>query len=985
MESADAEALAVRLQAMLPPERKGVKKIFIQADPATNSVLLRAPEAERKALEETIAQLDQATQETARELRIFTIEHASAQELVQMLGQLYGGAPAPARRRGQRGGQVSMGDQVIIAAGPGDRTLIVDAPRPKVEQIAELISMLDAEGGMAHVRISTYQLTNANAKELAQSLGRLYGGRQQPRGKGQPATAEIQPRFEADSTTNQLIVAATDSQFEEIEKVIEQLRSAAVATGQMRTYELKFAESSEMAKLLGSMLGGAQQPGRRGAKPGTSTRVKVATLTGSNTIVVQGSPDELALAEELIRQFDMPDTSGKASIEIVRLVNAQAQTLAQAVNAAMGPGRGAAPRRRRDAQPAPVGERLTVTPEPNSNAILVRGPADEVAQAVALIKTLDADATSANVQMRVYALKNSEAKELAVTLQVLFGNLTARIQRGQRARPQQTTASFSVVANEATNSLIISTTSAQFALVEKLLADLDKAPERAAMDVAYVWLENANAFDVGSKLVALFEGRPKGERPMLEADLSTNALTVIAKPEDLIQIEQIIAKLDEAARDNNIRFRVVPVPVGRAERLAEILQRVYGQMSGKKVIITDKLPSQRANPDKELPYPAVGDSETQPAVSKKKSAVKGAVKDDRMFEPAPPVTIAVDPDAGALIVSGTRRDLDNIESLISQLATAEVEGEAQIYVIPIKHADPAGIAQVLNDVFNPRTPSRSQSAAKPTKTPSKDEKGEPAKPSPPPPAPTPVKQKIIIVPDARTKNIIVWARPSDFEMLAALVERLDTSSTIVSELRIFSMESANAEEIARNVRDILQLPGSETSKSSTKGKSATKQKQEPDTPDTLELQIEGKMTKLDASESITVTANRDTNSVIVVAPADSMEVIAQLIERLDVPSQIEEVRLIQLNNIDPELAAEKLRSIFAKGPKRPRKGAPAQGILIEADSESGLLMVRTDDETFKRIHTLAIQLDTTSPPRGKARIIHLKNADPTEGLFVSTA
>ena len=55
----------------------------------------------------------------------------------------------------------------------------------------------------------------------------------------------------------------------------------------------------------------------------------VAALASTNDIVVQGSPDKLALAEQLIKTFDSPEATARIVIEIVMLENAQAISLAE--------------------------------------------------------------------------------------------------------------------------------------------------------------------------------------------------------------------------------------------------------------------------------------------------------------------------------------------------------------------------------------------------------------------------------------------------------------------------------------------------------------------------------------------------------------------------------------------------------------------------------------------------------------------------------
>jgi type II secretory pathway component GspD/PulD (secretin) len=101
--------------------------------------------------------------------------------------------------------------------------------------------------------------------------------------------------------------------------------------------------------------------------------VRVAALPDTNDVIVQGPPDRLALAEQLIKTFDVEGAGGGPSgIVIVQLKNAMAASLAEAVNASLAaPARATA---RRGGPGAGATDQVTVTAETNANAVLVRGP-----------------------------------------------------------------------------------------------------------------------------------------------------------------------------------------------------------------------------------------------------------------------------------------------------------------------------------------------------------------------------------------------------------------------------------------------------------------------------------------------------------------------------------------------------------------------------------------------------------------------------------
>ncbi len=101
---------------------------------------------------------------------------------------------------------------------------------------------MDAENGVAgRLLPRSYALTNANAKDLSQSLYRLFQERRANMQPNQPG-AEPEPRFEAEDNNNMLLVSATPAQYEIIDKLIEQMETdAADRCVQVKMFALKQA------------------------------------------------------------------------------------------------------------------------------------------------------------------------------------------------------------------------------------------------------------------------------------------------------------------------------------------------------------------------------------------------------------------------------------------------------------------------------------------------------------------------------------------------------------------------------------------------------------------------------------------------------------------------------------------------------------------------------------------------------------------------
>ena len=208
-------------------------------------------------LERIINQLD--TRASSDELRIIQVQFATAQDVAGTVQKLF---EAKASRPGQRPGgfvpSVSPGAPPgEIPGGPGavgetgsgpvtlsqiipdERTnkLIIVASPAAFERILQIVKEVDVPTD-AGGRINVYPLENADAEELASTLQTLAQGTANrprtpgpipPPGGARPTTATAAELFSgevkisADKSTNSLVIVASQSDFKNIIRVIEQL------------------------------------------------------------------------------------------------------------------------------------------------------------------------------------------------------------------------------------------------------------------------------------------------------------------------------------------------------------------------------------------------------------------------------------------------------------------------------------------------------------------------------------------------------------------------------------------------------------------------------------------------------------------------------------------------------------------------------------------------------------------------------------------
>ena len=134
-------------------------------------------------------------------------------------------------------------------------------------------------------------------------------------------------------------------------------------------------------------------------------------------------------------------------------------------------------------------------------------------------------------------------------------------------------------------------------MVTNLLSMLDAKPKRVPREIHYVMLKNADAITVASQVETLFIDEDEDNQPIVETDLFTNSITIIATREQIAEMSETIMQLDEAAMDNTLQVRVISAEGVPAKDLAEMLVDLYSKLSGANIRLVDELPE--SEPDTE--------------------------------------------------------------------------------------------------------------------------------------------------------------------------------------------------------------------------------------------------------------------------------------------------------------------------------------------------------------------------------------------------
>lgn len=172
----------------------------------------------------------------------------------------------------------------------------------------------------------------------------------------------------------------------------------------------------------------------------------------------------------------------------------------------------------------------------------------------------------------------------------------------------------------------------------------------------------------------------------------------------------------------------------------------------------------------------------------------------------------------------------NIKRLIGIIKAIDVTGIGkQISVIPVEHANAEDLAKTIDSVFNADQQTASRKGQK----------------------------DVILVPDKRTNIMIVLASQTGIDRVKQLITMLDKDTPRGNEsIHVYYLENAKAEDLAKVLQE---FPSKQQGGDADKGK---------------------RMAPV-ISEDVKITADKATNSLIIVAEKDDYEVLKDIIKKLD--------------------------------------------------------------------------------------------------------
>lgn len=358
----------------------------------------------------------------------------------------------------------------------------------------------------------------------------------------------------------------------------------------------------------------------------------------------------------------------------------------------------------------------------------------------------------------------------------------------------------------------------------------------------------------------------------------------------------------------------------------------------------------------------------------------------------------------AVLVVASKNDIDAVFELIDELDQPS-DPATEFLVYRLKHAIPSQVVDKVTTLYPPQQGAAGGAA---------QQQGNVG-----------LIPRVRIIDDLRTNSVIVQARPRDLREVVKLIEELDVVDTASRQrIQIFRLENAVADEIAATLSSTIQnvlAParattaagatqggpgqaggqlGNQAGGATGQGSAEIKEVKSSILEFLLEDGPDGRTVRSGILADIRMNPDLRTNSIVVTAPEESMELVAALIKRLDKPAaQAAEIKVFKLENSDATAMQTLLERLF--GIQRTGQQGGAQGqqgqqgppglLLAGAEDSSSMLIplrfsvdIRTNSiigiggaEALRVVEAVLLRLDESDIRQRQNEVYRLKNSPAT--------
>ncbi|MFA6044385.1 MAG: secretin N-terminal domain-containing protein, partial [Phycisphaerales bacterium] len=1011
--------------------------LAIEIDRGSNSLVIACSERLLEEIQKVITELDAAelqgvstnpgdtTTSLAQNVTIIDVTNTSPAEMRKLLDDM--GLTKP--QAPERPGVVS--EQVAIVPMVSRRAIAVVGSPADGRVVESLVKLLDASPVDAQQAIAVVPLKTASAKPVADMLlAMLHPGDAATEavktGPAQALAEQVrrlqllrngldQPKDAVDLTkpirvipdveANAIVLASTPGNIDALREVIKSLDTLPVGEAVvMRIFPLENASAIRVRQVIEQLFSQGENLRRL---PGTKRQGLPPTATGqalagdiaaavderTNTLIVAGREEAVALIELLVKDMDSDRASKWIEPLVLPLKHADAASLARKLQDVLVKGLATTPEaagiqrqfgRLRIVKseaaatppaqaelgdgakpPAPAAPPksnviesdlfapltgLAITADDQLNALIIVGSPANNAVVRALVDQLDVEAASAANSARIFPLKYAAAERVTSVLKDIF----KQRQGATQDRPED---QLIISSDVRTNSLIISTSQKSFAIVEGLLKTLDGEKSNFSVGLHVITVTGADVKQLAPRIDRLMRERIQAAAQVgsvrssldafsIEPEPASNLLIVACSDENLQVVNELVKALTEDAQKlaGGERVDVVQLAKARAAEMATQIQSLYVEKEN----------------------------------SRRGTNAVSVVPNERL---------------NALIVSGNEQDLIELRALAKKLDGAEVAQRQQIKWIELKSANAGEVVRLVENVIagrpvgggrgiGARQATRLQFLRDSVRTELANQKAQPPTEADVDGA---IKDQVTLTPDVRTNSVWITAPEAMVTLISEMIDDIETSSAGQRRIERFRLVNSDAVKMRELLKDIFNLQQQGNALVLVPARNIPDRRTpNPDQPAAANegLTIDGSnLTPVpDERQQLAIAVDQRTNSLIVSGTEDYLELVRKVVTELDgISANERERRVYHLRNAKAKEIETTLKAYFQGESDKARLtlGNERTGSLekrleeevtVVGDDASNKLVISTSPRYMESVLKIVDELDQ-SPPQVMIQVL----------------
>ncbi|TVQ62329.1 MAG: hypothetical protein EA378_05260 [Phycisphaerales bacterium] len=941
LEHAGAGEMSRTMQRLFDAQRdasqgeRPPRAIFVP-DERTNTLLLTATEAQHAQAIDLIAAADTATTDADTVLEVIQVREASAQGVARVIQEVVIGRDEARRAK------------IAISTPESGNLLVVRAPEGELEEIRRVVADVDISGASG-LPVRTVKLERADAAQVASTLRAFFQDRERAAAGRRGGRAAAGVAITGDRRSGTLVIAASDEDFEQLSAMAATFDAPAEARQlQFKIIGLEHARVSELLPTVQSFTNELQyerQWGNRERAAGgiEQDTVFVQSNEALNALVLIGQGESFGTIEAIIRELDRkPSDLNQQVVRAVRVDAADLDALRNVIQRALSDPnwpwwRGEDP------------NSVKIEVDRRRRLLVLIGPPQRVEQAAGFIDELATAAEREGVTFTSITLRHARADRAANSLRRFFA---------ERAQAEGLAADLiSVVGSLDGNLLLVSGAEEEVALLREMVAQIDQPELGQDRRVEVYLLRHALANETAATLRAMFPSTGSAEERVIVTPQGSSATLVVSAPETVLpRVEALISQLDAPPGEGASSMVTVSLSSARAQEVATALRSALPETV--KVRIT---PVPRSNTilltgqaeSIELVMAQIERLDTEPVRSLtefRRIPLQNAMADDVVFTlgqmlrgrpraqgtPEPRVESTL--QGNTLLLSAAADEIAEIAAIVAQL-DVEDGTDRRTEFVKLEFADSEQAARALRVFYGRMAPE----------------------------AATPAARDVTIVPDPASRSLVISAAEQEWASIRALLSTLDNELYDTSQqLVVIPLRHADASSVARALNEGLRAPLEE-------------QFRQEQLRVERELRARGGRDQgllpppvlVDASGTPTVSAEVQTNALVVFAGREDLSRIRRIVEQLDVPEvvRLREPTIISVSGMRASQLAVRVRELFVQG----RPGMNARSPVIVGDDATRTLIVRADESELAQIRALAESLQRVGGDTAvRTRVVRLE-------------